>query len=97
MSADKVPILFGRRMRLRMRAHGVTGWGSRYGGISCLISHDPELPGKPWYWQIDAWTKRGCLSGRTRTQEQALAQMVRAIRGVVRMLPGDFTLEAKKP
>lgn len=80
------PVLFGRRMRVRMRAHGVTVWCSRYGGIGVSVAYDP-INRRPYHWQVDAWTKRGALAGDTVGLSAALLKLTRAVRAVVRELP----------
>lgn len=75
------PTLFGHRMRRRMRAHGVTVWVFRFGGISAVISHDPELD-RPWHWQLDAWTKNGAISGNVGSQRAAIAAIERLLKKV---------------
>lgn len=73
------PRLFGRRMRTRMRVHGVTGWVLRFGGVSAVISHDAHLSDRPWHWQLDAWTRYGVISGRARTERAAVGAVERLL------------------
>lgn len=85
----EAPVLFGRPMRRKTNWYGFSVWRQRFGPLVVEASHDDDderVSEHPWYWQIDVWTKRSALSGRTCTLGQTLRQIEHHLRKLQREL-----------
>lgn len=81
MQRSVMPRLFGHALR-RCRVIGdvVVQWRKRIGGLEVVVTHDPRLRSAGrWYWQIDAWDKKGVVTGGARTERAAIVKLERVL------------------